>query len=125
MLVYSALNEGVKPLPDPSNVPGWTFYRHKLLSDATSNAHNVNQGISAENRKETRGCVNFSPALPRATTGKDGNVEPTTGYEDLSRTIWHALYDIDDRRVEVRFYPGDSEDGLNRYTDYKEFQLSL
>ncbi len=116
------LYEGAKPLPDPSNDPGWTYNRLKLLSDAISNGHNGNQGISAGNLKEANACVSFSPALARAITGQD--VEHSPGYRDLGRTIWHSLYDIDDRRVEVRFYLGDSEDGLNRYSDYKEFRLS-
>ncbi len=47
------------------------------------------------------------------------------GFRDLGRTIWHSLYDLDERRVEVKFYLGDLADGQNRYSDYQEFRLEL
>ena len=38
------------------------------------------------------------------------------------RTLWHSLYDLQDRRLEVKFYLGEGENGV-RYSEDLSFQL--
>jgi predicted choloylglycine hydrolase len=46
-----------------------------------------------------------------------------------SRTLWHSLYDLEARTVEIKFYLGEREDPedpsriVTRYSDYVEFRL--
>ncbi len=110
------LYPGSRPVPDPSSDPGWTFNRHKMLSEAIARE---NGGITAESLKGAHTCVNFSPALAREIKG----AERSPGSRDLGRTLWHSIYYIDERRVEVKFYLGESDDGQNRYSAYQSFQL--
>jgi len=51
------------------------------------------------------------------------NGEGADGPRDLGRTTWHSLYDLEERRLEVKFYLGDTLDGQNRYSERQEFCL--
>ena len=115
------LYPGARPVPDPSNDPGWTFNRYKLLSEAIPTG---NGEISVEDMKTAHACVNFSAALGRKMRGENGQLPgDSDGARDLGRTLWHSLYDLDERRVEVKFYLGELADGQNRYSEYQEFRL--
>ena len=51
---------------------------------------------------------------------------PLSGNPDadtVGRTIWHAVYDIDARSIDVSYYLGDNEDGTDRRSEYRSFQL--
>jgi hypothetical protein len=112
------LYQGERPTPEPTADPGWTFARYQLLREALPSGR-----ISAEGLKNAHSCVNFTPAFGRKMMGGDFDGGDSQGARDLGRTLWHALYDIDERRVQVKFYLGDSADGQNRYSGYKEFRL--
>ena len=51
------------------------------------------------------------------------STEGSEGARDLGRTMWHSLYNLDERRLEVKFYLGDLADGQNRYSEYQKFRL--
>jgi hypothetical protein len=46
------------------------------------------------------------------------------------RTLWHSIYDLDERKLSVKFYLGEEPDpkdkrkAVLRYSDYINFQLS-
>ncbi len=122
------LYPGPRPTPDPSDDPGWTFARHKLLTEAIPTG---NGGITLEDLKTAHACVTFCAAFDRRMSGEapieSGEAgtppEDSSGARELGRTVWHSLYDLDERRVEVKFYLGESADGQNRYSEYQEFRL--
>ncbi len=106
-----------------------------MLSEAIPAA---NGSLSADELKSAHACVIFSSAFGRKMRGEDEYVaghtqvgfgeagkppEASEGGRDLGRTIWHSLYDLDERRLEVKFYLGDTNDGENRYSEYQEFRL--
>jgi hypothetical protein len=90
-----------------------------------------NCGVSIEDVKTAHACVNFSAAFDRKMKGEapieSGGAgtpaEDSSGARDLGRTVWHSVYDLDERRVEVKFYFGESADGHSRYSEYQRFRL--
>ncbi len=122
------LYPGSRPTPDPSDDPGWTFRRYRLLSEAIPTG---NGGVSVEDLKTAHACVNFCAAFDRKMSGEapieSGEAitppEDSSGARDLGRTVWHSVYDLDERRLEVKFYLGESADGQSRYSEYHQFQL--
>ncbi len=66
--------------------------------------------------RDTQASVRFTKAFAREMTG---NPDADTG----GRTIWHAVYDIDARSIDVSFYLGENEDGTDRRSDYQTFEL--
>ena len=44
--------------------------------------------------------------------------------DTVGRTIWHSIYDIDARRIDVSFFVGDNPDGTDRRSPYESFKLA-
>ena len=93
--------------------PGWTHTRLARLAAAVAG---IDDGITSEHLKDTHAGVRFTKAFAREMTG---NPDADT----VGRTIWHAVYDIDARSIDVSFYLGDNEDGTDRRSDYEVFAL--
>ena len=106
-----------EPVPAEVSVktdPGWTRIRLERLTEAIAS---IGDGISSGDIKDANAGVRFTKAFAREITG-----EPDA--DTVDRTIWHAVYDIDARSIDVSFYLGDNEDGTDRRSDYQSFGLS-
>jgi len=104
--------------PAPANVsvetdPGWTRTRLARLTDAITNAGDC---INSEQLRNAHAGVRFTKAFAREITG-----DPDA--DTVGRTIWHAVYDIDARVIDVSFYLGDNDDGTDRRSEYQSFAL--
>ncbi len=104
--------------PDPANVsvesdPGWTRTRLARLTDAVTSA---GDNLTPRHLQDTHAGVRFTRAFAREITG---NPEADT----VGRTIWHSIYDIDARRIDVSFFLGDNPDGTDRRSPYGSFKL--
>jgi hypothetical protein len=128
------LYPGPRPVPDPSDDPGWTFRRYKMLSEAILTGNGGVSGVSGatiEDLKTRHACVNFCAAFDRKMSAEAGieSGEAITspgdadGPRDLGRTVWHSVYDLEERRFEVKFNLGESADGQNRFSEYQQFRL--
>jgi len=105
--------------PDPADLsvdsdPGWTRTRLARLTDAVTSA---GDNLTPRRLQDTHAGVRFTRAFARAITG---NPEADT----VGRTIWHAIYDIDARRIDVSFFLGDNADGTDRRSPYASFELA-
>jgi hypothetical protein len=105
--------------PDPADLsvesdPGWTRTRLARLTDALSNA---GDDLTPRDLRNTHAGVRFTRAFAREITG---NPEADT----VGRTIWHSIYDIDARRIDVSFFLGDNPDGTDRRSPYESFELA-
>jgi predicted choloylglycine hydrolase len=80
--------------------------------------------VTASPRFTTEDIIasNMSVAVPPDAAG-DSAYAP-------GRTLWHSLYDLDERSMRVRFYIGEEPDASDstrvilQYTNYMEFQLA-
>ncbi len=105
-----------EPEPDQVSVetdPGWTRTRLARLGAAVASA---GDSITSRHMRETHAGVRFTTAFAREMTG---NPDADT----VGRTIWHAVYDIDARTIDVSFYLGDNENGTDRRSEYRTFEL--
>ncbi len=105
-----------EPAPEKISVetdPGWT---HTRLARLTAAIASVGDGITPGDMRDTHASVRFTKAFAREMTG---NPDADTG----GRTIWHSVYDLDARSIDVSFYLGDNEDGTDRRSEYQTFTL--
>jgi hypothetical protein len=86
------------------------------LERLTAAIASIGDGISSGDMKDANAGVRFTKAFAREMTG---NPDADT----VGRTIWHAVYDIDARSIDVSFYLGDNEDGTDRRSEYRTFEL--
>ncbi len=105
--------------PAPATVsvdsdPGWTRTRLARLTDAVTSA---GDNLTPRHLKDIHAGVRFTRAFARQITG---NPEADTA----GRTIWHCIYDIDARRIDVSFFLGDNPDGTDRRSPYESFELA-
>lgn len=105
--------------PSPANVPvdndpGWTRIRLAGLTDAVNRA---GDGLTPQDLKDAHVCTRFTKAFARELTGNP-KANP------LARTIWHAVYDIERRGVDLSFYLEDNPDGTDRRSPYQSFELA-
>ena len=77
----------------------------------------VGDDISPGYMRDAHAGVRFTKAFAREITG-----DPDA--ETVGRTIWHGVYDIDARSIDVSFYLGDNEDGTDRRSEYRTFELA-
>ena len=104
--------------PAPANVsvendPGWTRTRLARLTDVLDRA---GDGLTPRDLKAAHVCTRFTKSFARELTG-DPEANPS------SRTIWHAVYDTEERSLDASFYLGDNPDGTDRRSPYRSFQL--
>ena len=66
--------------------------------------------------KDAHASVRFTTEFARDITG-----DPDA--DTVGRTIWHAVYDINARTIDVSFYLGDNKDGTDRRSEYQTFEL--
>ena len=105
-----------EPAPDqilPENDPAWSYTRLERLTEV---ANGLGDDISSAQLRNAHACVNFTRAFACEMTG---NPDADT----VARTLWHSLYDLDARAIEVSFYLGDNEDGTDRRSEYRSFRL--
>lgn len=107
--------------PAPTHVSvdtdvGWTRTR---LARLTETVNAIDGPISPGDMKKAHESVRFTKRWVRELTGSD---EIADGFD--ARTIWHSLYDLESRQVEVSFYLGDNPDGSDRRSEYLTFQLN-
>ncbi len=94
--------------------PGWTRTRLARLTDAVTSAGG---NLTPRHLQDTHAGVRFTRAFAREMTG---NPAADTG----GRTIWHSIYDIDARRIDVSFFLSDNPDGTDRRSPYESFTLA-
>jgi predicted choloylglycine hydrolase len=90
-----------------------TYQRYRTLSEAiaTAGRFGLEEIIS----------INSSVAVPPTALGSETRVP--------GRTLWHSIYDIDDRSLQVKFYLGERPDAaaedraILEYTPYLRFEL--
>jgi len=104
--------------PAPANVsvendPGWTRTRLARLTDVLDRA---GDGLTPQDLKAAHVRTRFTKSFARELTG-DPEANPS------SRTIWHAVYDTEERSLDASFYLGDNPDGTDRRSPYQSFQL--
>jgi hypothetical protein len=104
--------------PAPANLsvesdPGWTRTRLSRLTDAFNHA---GDGLTPQDLKAVHACTRFTKSLARELTG-DPESNPS------ARTIWHGIYDTEERSLDVSFYLGDNPDGTDRRSPYQSFRL--
>jgi hypothetical protein len=104
--------------PEPADVPvesdpGWTHRRLARLRDAVTSA---GDNVTPRELQDTHAGVRLTRAFAREMTG---NPDADT----VARTIWHSIYDIDARRIDVSFFLGDNADGADRRSPYESFDL--
>jgi len=90
-------------LPDdygPEGVAGFTYNRWRALSEQISDGAIVDRHDLRAHSESVRFTA------------------PTEG----TRTLWHAIYDVDDRSVEYSFYRHD-RDGRSEFTEPRSFSL--
>lgn len=91
-------------LPEDPMIDGtaaMTYHRYRSLDAAVTTATVVDRDDIREQFAEVR----FTAPVP------------------MARTLWHAIYDLDDPSVEVSFYLRD-ENGVSRYTEPLRFDLA-
>jgi penicillin V acylase-like amidase (Ntn superfamily) len=104
---YSSLDE----LPEESGLS--TYRRYRTLS----------QAVAAKDRFSLEGIIsiNSSVAVPPTALGSQARAP--------GRTLWHSIYDIDERSLQVKFYLGEQPDPgaedrmILEYTPYLAFEL--
>jgi predicted choloylglycine hydrolase len=118
----------------PQCVTNHLVSKYKTLSDIPKN----NDGIKGSFRRfntlreackqgsefnlDKIKAINASVAVP-AYASNDSVIAP-------GRTLWHSIYDLDERKLSVKFYlseepdPKDKSKVLLKYSDYVEIQLS-
>jgi hypothetical protein len=100
---------------------GDSYQRYKTLSQAIEAHHGP---YSVDFLKETNACVFVDDAVQREYTNLTRIEYLTTG-----RTLWHSVYDTQERSLEVSFYlrdePGETETDPRPAirSDYHRFQL--
>lgn len=104
--------------PAPASIsvetdPGWTHTRLARFIEAVTS---VGNDISPGDMRDAHAGVRFTKAFAREITG-----DPDA--DTVGRTIWHAVYDIEARSIDVSFYLGDNEDGTDRRSEYQSFEL--
>jgi hypothetical protein len=101
---------------------GDSYQRYQTLSRAIE-AHP--DKYSVDFLKETNACVFFDDVVEREYTNLTSTELLTTG-----RTLWHSVYDTEERSLEVSFYlrdePGaeETDPRMAIRSDYHRFQLS-
>jgi len=93
--------------------PGWTRTR---LARLTESVGSVGDSITSGDMRDAQSGVRFTKAFAQEITG-----DPDA--DTVGRTIWHAVYDIDARSIDVSFYLGDNQDGTDRRSEYQCFTL--
>ena len=104
--------------PAPTNVsvetdPSWTRTRLARLTEAVNSTGDKRSHRQFE---KIHAGVCFTKAFARGITG---NPEADTS----ERTIWHSIYDIDARNLEVSFLSWRHPGGTDRRSPYQSFQL--
>ena len=77
---------------------------------------NAGDNLTPHQLRDTHAGVRFTKAFAREMTG-----DPEA--DTVGRTIWHSIYDIDARRIDVSFFLGDNPDGTDRRSPYESFEL--
>lgn len=96
------------------------YFRYRALIDRTANR----DGFTTDEMKQTQAAVNIVELINRMTidSGRGGPLMAAR-----ARTVWHCLFDLDARSVDVSFYLGDEQrtDGTiqERRSDYVRFAL--
>ena len=95
---------------------GWTRTRLARLTDAVDA---ITGTILASDMKKAHETVRITKRFAAELTGS-ADIAKSLG----ARTIWHALYDLESRQMEISFYLGDNPDGTDRRSPYQTFQPS-
>ena len=123
-----ATNFQVYRHPDRERMPGGAltletnaFWRYRTLADRIAAAAGP---LTPEVMKGNHACVN----ILRLREAAGGGTAADTAIANLrARTLWHSLYDLEARTVEISFYLGDEAraDGSlgERRSDYLRFAL--
>lgn len=104
--------ESIDDLPEESQLS--TYARYKTLSQATE----AKAKFRLDEIISLASSVAMPPAAPSGETHAPG------------RTLWHSIYDIDERSLQVKFYLGEKADPaaaekvILEYTPYLEFDLT-
>jgi hypothetical protein len=103
--------------PHEDDNPASSYTRFRTLQTAITQEHESATRLSLDELKANNVCVSLTErTAPLANTGRP---RP-------SRTLWHALYDSQDRSVAVSFYLGEdptAADGTRR-SPYQQFRLA-
>lgn len=79
---------------------------------------------SVEDMKEINSSVSVSKLLSRIPEAKRNELVSQPG---LARTLWHALYDLQELSLDIKFYTGEKKDEKGgfkeEYSDYFTFRL--
>jgi predicted choloylglycine hydrolase len=101
----------VDELPKDSQLSTYQRYRTLSRAIATTGRFSLEEIIS----------INSSVAVPPTALGNETRAP--------GRTLWHSIYDIDQRSLQVKFYLGEQMDptaedrSILEYTPYLEFEL--
>ena len=103
--------EAIEDLPAESQIS--TYERYRTLSRATQ----VDKKFSLEEMIS----INSSVAVPPRASGSETYAP--------GRTLWHSIYDVDERSLRVKFYLGEKpdpaaeQDMILEYSPYLDFAL--
>jgi hypothetical protein len=81
--------------------------------------HAVTRARGDNGRADRQGIVDASRAVAATQPPGAGQYQAVSP----ARTLWHAIYDLEDRSVAVDFYLGDEPDGAIRRSPYVELAL--
>ncbi len=98
-----------------------SFWRYSTLEEML---HQRDGGWSKDAMKSANACVSVRKMLERLGADPANNSIPANM---LSRTLWHSLYNVEQRTVAVDFYLGETGDGDTTKeirSGYYEFALS-
>lgn len=103
--------ESIEDLPEESQIS--TYERYRTLSRATEakDSYSLEEIVS----------INSSVAIPPTVSGNETYAP--------GRTLWHSIYDVDERSLRVKFYLGEKPDPATEegmvleYSPYLDFRL--
>ena len=95
--------------PDPAQLP------HDPLTAGTA-------AFTYDRWRTLHGCAADTPVVDAERVRNDLNTVRFTSPTPGVRTVWQAIYDLDDPSLELSFFTGD-HNGTSQYTEPLRFQL--
>jgi hypothetical protein len=98
--------------------PGWSRVRRCRLAEAIEQA---GEKLNVDALIKAHASVDITPTFIAEMRGVESK---SVNVSDGARTLWHGVYDINERSVTISFYLGDNPDGTVRRSPHQKFTLA-